>query len=233
MIRLRLKQNKYPVLFLTQGVTSKYPEYNDPRTKDIPIAINYARFAGILGLNVHTEDILRDPSQVKEITNHGLVAFCWGEDNNDIGTIKYLKDLGMDGVIYDRIDDTIQAKTSVFFTEHQEELLQLAAKSPEAAIVDENSTPFQFDHNNIMTPNPGVGTSSNMVMMLEDNPMSMEEQMVNTINVGNVIAYSNAEEIDVKSAKNTDIDSTSMFPDIKTTLNLAVKECGVWQETTE
>lgn len=122
---IRLKQNKYPVLFLTQGVTSKYPEYSDPRTLNIPIAINYARFAGILGLSVHTEDILRDPSQVKEITSHGLVAFCWGDDNNNVGTIKYLKELGMDGVIYDRIDDTIEAKTSVFFVEHQEELLQV------------------------------------------------------------------------------------------------------------
>lgn len=29
------------------------------------------------GLNVHTEDILRDPSQIKEIVEHGLIAFCW------------------------------------------------------------------------------------------------------------------------------------------------------------
>lgn len=46
--RLRLKQNKYPVFFLTQGVTKKYPPYRDPRTQSIPMAVNYANTAGIL-----------------------------------------------------------------------------------------------------------------------------------------------------------------------------------------
>jgi glycerophosphocholine phosphodiesterase GPCPD1 len=48
---IRLKQNKYPVLFLTQGVTSKYPEYKDARTRNISVAVHYALFAGILVRN--------------------------------------------------------------------------------------------------------------------------------------------------------------------------------------
>ncbi|XP_021949195.1 glycerophosphocholine phosphodiesterase GPCPD1 isoform X2 [Folsomia candida] len=133
---IRLKQNKYPVLFLTQGVTSKYPEYKDARTKNISVAVYYALHAGILGLNVHTEDILRDPSQIKEIVEHGLIAFCWGDDNNNAATIRYLKELGLHGVIYDRITDHIPhtEKKSIFFTEHQDELLQIAVMSPEAEI---------------------------------------------------------------------------------------------------
>jgi glycerophosphocholine phosphodiesterase GPCPD1 len=125
---IRYKQNKYPVLFLTQGVTAKYPEYNDPRTQNIPIAIQYALSANILGLSIHTEDILRDPSQVQQVLSHGLIAFCWGDDNNNKATIKYLKELGLNGIIYDRIDDHIEdEKTNIFLVEDNDELLSLAS----------------------------------------------------------------------------------------------------------
>lgn len=48
MYRARFKQNKYPVMFLTQGVTKKYPEYLDARTKNIEAAINFANSADLL-----------------------------------------------------------------------------------------------------------------------------------------------------------------------------------------
>lgn len=99
---IRLKQNKYPVVFLTQGVTAKYPMYHDTRCQTIPMAVRHALAADILGINVHTEDILRDPSQVKLVRNAGLIIFCWGDDNNDKDTIQHLKRLGLHGVIYDK-----------------------------------------------------------------------------------------------------------------------------------
>lgn len=34
-----MKQNRYPVLFLTQGVTKKYPSYDDPRCHTIQTAV--------------------------------------------------------------------------------------------------------------------------------------------------------------------------------------------------
>lgn len=61
---IRMKQNKYPVMFLTQGQSTKYEQYNDPRCWSILSATQYASMIEILGINVHTEDILRDPSQV-------------------------------------------------------------------------------------------------------------------------------------------------------------------------
>lgn len=99
---IRLKQNKYPVVFLTQGITSKYPTYHDPRCQTIPMAVRHALAADILGINVHTEDILRDPSQVKFVKDAGLIIFCWGDDNNDKDTIQHLKKLGLHAVIYDK-----------------------------------------------------------------------------------------------------------------------------------
>lgn len=41
-LRIRLKQNRYPVMFLTQGITDKYPAYHDPRCQNVPVAVNFA-----------------------------------------------------------------------------------------------------------------------------------------------------------------------------------------------
>ena len=54
------------------------------------------------GLSVMAEDIQRDPSQVEMVKNRGQVMFCWTDDQNNPEIVKYLKNLGIDGVIYDR-----------------------------------------------------------------------------------------------------------------------------------
>ncbi|KAK1133568.1 hypothetical protein K0M31_011369 [Melipona bicolor] len=128
---IRLKQNKYPVVFLTQGITSKYPTYHDPRCQTVPMAVRHALAADILGINVHTEDILRDPSQVKFVKDAGLIIFCWGDDNNDKDTIQHLKKLGLHAVIYDKIDEynAKEVKESIFLVdarENQKALIALA-----------------------------------------------------------------------------------------------------------
>jgi len=38
-----MKQNLYPVLFLTQGVTDRYPPYADLRCKTIQAAVYHAK----------------------------------------------------------------------------------------------------------------------------------------------------------------------------------------------
>lgn len=43
-------------------------------------------------------------SQLKVATDLGLIVFCWGDDNNSQEVIKYLKSMGIHGVIYDRMD---------------------------------------------------------------------------------------------------------------------------------
>jgi len=37
-----MKQNRYPILFLTQGVTVRYPSYADPRCHSIQNAVYHA-----------------------------------------------------------------------------------------------------------------------------------------------------------------------------------------------
>jgi glycerophosphocholine phosphodiesterase GPCPD1 len=100
--RIRLKQNRYPVLLLTQGVNSKYDNYMDPRTWTIANGSNYASMSDILGLNAMAEDIQRDTSQVQMVKERGQVIFVWTDDQNDSSTVQYLKELGVDGIVYDR-----------------------------------------------------------------------------------------------------------------------------------
>ncbi|XP_068621611.1 glycerophosphocholine phosphodiesterase GPCPD1-like [Battus philenor] len=135
---VRNKQNKYPVMFLTVGVTNKYQPYRDPRCLTIPAAVQNAVSSDILGIVVHTEDLLRDPTQVKLATDAGLVIFCWGDDNNDKNTIKKLKEMGLHAVIYDKLDQYItkDVKESIFLMEAREsqrELMKLAAVEEQPA----------------------------------------------------------------------------------------------------
>jgi hypothetical protein len=43
------KQNKYPTMLLTQGINTKYKDYQDPRTWTIPLATCFVKMAGLLG----------------------------------------------------------------------------------------------------------------------------------------------------------------------------------------
>ena len=42
VLSLRMKQNKYPVLFLTQGDTPRWVSYTDPRSLSVRLAADFA-----------------------------------------------------------------------------------------------------------------------------------------------------------------------------------------------
>ncbi|XP_041368483.1 putative glycerophosphocholine phosphodiesterase GPCPD1 homolog 2 isoform X2 [Gigantopelta aegis] len=102
-IMLQLKQNFYPVLFLSNGPTS-HKTYTDFRAKTFQAAISFAVSEGILGVDFEAEGVLQDMSVIKKSHNAGLIVFIWGEDANDKETIKLFRQHGADGIIYDRID---------------------------------------------------------------------------------------------------------------------------------
>ncbi|GIY81252.1 hypothetical protein CDAR_430131 [Caerostris darwini] len=130
---VRLKQNKYPLLFLTQGETDRYTPYLDTRTSSIPMATYFALNTGILGIDVHAEDLIRDPGHISFVKDRNLVLFCWGEDINHSDVIKSLKDQGVDGVIYDKVDEFTRAQENVFLVEAKARLglLELAGHAGE------------------------------------------------------------------------------------------------------
>ncbi|XP_030413903.1 glycerophosphocholine phosphodiesterase GPCPD1 isoform X1 [Gopherus evgoodei] len=119
---IRQKQNKYPVLFLTQGKSDIYPELMDLRSRTTPIAMSFAQFENLLGINVHTEDLLRNPSYIQEAKSKGLVIFCWGDDTNDPENRKKLREYGINGLIYDRIYDWMPEQPNIFQVEQLERL---------------------------------------------------------------------------------------------------------------
>ena len=53
------------------------------------------------------EDIQRDPTQVELVRSRGQVLFCWTDDQNNPEIVKYLKSLGVDGIIYDRFKNKL------------------------------------------------------------------------------------------------------------------------------
>ena len=71
------------MLFLTQGQSEFWPPYDDQLTTHIDNAVLFAKSADILGINVHTEDIMKDKKLIKNALDNNMVVFCWGDDNNN------------------------------------------------------------------------------------------------------------------------------------------------------
>uniref|UniRef100_A0A5F8G7L2 Glycerophosphocholine phosphodiesterase 1 n=1 Tax=Monodelphis domestica TaxID=13616 RepID=A0A5F8G7L2_MONDO len=119
---IRNKQNKFPVLFLTQGKSEIYPELMDLRSRTTSIAMSFAQFENLLGICAHTEDLLKNLSHIDEAKSKGLVIFCWGDDNNEHENRKKLRDYGVHGLIYDRIYDSMPEQPNIFQVEQLERL---------------------------------------------------------------------------------------------------------------
>uniref|UniRef100_A0A8C4QQQ5 Glycerophosphocholine phosphodiesterase 1 n=1 Tax=Eptatretus burgeri TaxID=7764 RepID=A0A8C4QQQ5_EPTBU len=100
---IRRKQNRFPVLFLTQGTTDVYDELMDIRNRSSDIAMHFAQSHNLLGVNFHTEDLLRKPEYIKKARTLGLLIFCWGKDTNNLDNQNILQREGVHGFVYDKI----------------------------------------------------------------------------------------------------------------------------------
>ncbi|XP_020649303.2 glycerophosphocholine phosphodiesterase GPCPD1 isoform X1 [Pogona vitticeps] len=119
---VRQKQNKYPILFLTQGQCEAYPELMDLRCRTTAIATSFAVFENLLGINAHTEELLNHPSFIEDAISKGLVVFCWGDEANEPDNRKKLREFGVHGLVYDRIYDWMPEQPNIFQTEQLERL---------------------------------------------------------------------------------------------------------------
>jgi len=123
------KQNKYPVLFLCCGADTRHLTYQDPRTRTSLTAVDFAAGCGIIGVNFHSQDVLRDPSPIIKSKQLGLISFVWGDELNDKQNVEYFKKtLGVDGVIYDRIGES-ECRSNVFVLEKARKSELFAKKS--------------------------------------------------------------------------------------------------------
>ena len=107
---MRRKQSKFPVLFLTNGKTKRWIPYKDYRCKNTQISINYARSEGFHGIVAHSEELSQNLHLTKILFNHttksaNFLSYCWGDELNEIEKRKLFLDHGIDGIIYDRINE--------------------------------------------------------------------------------------------------------------------------------
>lgn len=63
--------------------------------------------------------------------------FCWGDDNCDSNTIQYLKDLGMHGIIYDKIYQYMEKKKEdniylLDVRDSQKDIIRMMAQTTES-----------------------------------------------------------------------------------------------------
>merc|ERR1711976_740897 len=102
--------------FLSQGENSKYDDYQDPRTWTMKNARLFVAMADILGMNMMAECVMRNTAQLQPCRDRGQVVFVWTDDDNSGETVKHLKDLGIDGIVYDRMDvyNNKEVKKSIF-----------------------------------------------------------------------------------------------------------------------
>ncbi|KAA8583366.1 hypothetical protein FQN60_015912, partial [Etheostoma spectabile] len=122
---VRQKQNKYPILFLTQGISEKYPDMMDIRCQTTQIAISFAQSENILGISAHAEELLKNLSYIGDAQSKGLVVFSWGDDNNEHEIRKKLREQGIDGLIYDSICEEQGEQPNIFKVEEQHTLQEV------------------------------------------------------------------------------------------------------------
>lgn len=103
---LRLKQTRFPVVFLSQGMTDKYERYVDLRTRSVRNGIYFAQAFDLAGIDLILDYYMESGKKLVDfIRDHNLVARAWGDVKGDGGhTLQTLKDLGIQCITYDKVD---------------------------------------------------------------------------------------------------------------------------------
>lgn len=103
VIMLRMKQNRFPVIFLSQGMTDLYERYVDVRARSVRNGIYFAQAFDLAGIDLILEYYVMSGQKLVEFINeHGMIARAWGDVSG--GKLQFLKELGLQCVTYDKID---------------------------------------------------------------------------------------------------------------------------------
>jgi hypothetical protein len=83
------------------------------------------------GVNLHAEDVLREPTFLAEAVKRNLVVFVWGDDLDNKEHMRFFRDAGVDGLIYDRIDTETGGRHNTFVVEKavRDQLFSTSARS--------------------------------------------------------------------------------------------------------
>ncbi|CAO4364288.1 unnamed protein product [Caenorhabditis nigoni] len=179
------KQNKYPVLFLCVGETQRYTPFQDQRTSTSMTAVNFAVGADLLGVNFNSEDLLKDPMPVKKANEFGMVTFVWGEDLDKKENINYFKkELGVDGVIYDRIGEE-ERRRNVFIVEREQKRALLSCSGASTPQRAPSPSPVSSENNNTSPPLSAKLTRNTQSdsALLEENEDDEVEGLADKLNI--------------------------------------------------
>ncbi|PAV65241.1 hypothetical protein WR25_06645 [Diploscapter pachys] len=134
------KQHYYPVLFLVVGATTRYMPFQDIRSDCSRIAVHFAAPCKILGVNFHSEELLKDQEPLKLADRYGLVKFVWGDDLDQKEVQQnFKKNIDVDALIYDRIGME-EKRENIFVVEKQSKEALFSASSPAPAATPKADT---------------------------------------------------------------------------------------------
>lgn len=88
---LAVKQQTYPILFLNESCTAKWPTH-DVRAISVQTAIHFARGLGIDGVVMASDPFVMSPRLVKNVKDSGLICWSFGNmnDNPDNALVRLL-----------------------------------------------------------------------------------------------------------------------------------------------
>ena len=113
-LMLRLKQNRFPVVFLNQGMTDRYERYVDTRARSIFNGVYFAQAFGLAGIDIISDYYLSMGKQLVDfIKSHDLIPRGWGDMGENSEILDLLRGYGLQCITYDRIDQMKRPKQSV------------------------------------------------------------------------------------------------------------------------
>uniref|UniRef100_A0A915JYB3 GP-PDE domain-containing protein n=1 Tax=Romanomermis culicivorax TaxID=13658 RepID=A0A915JYB3_ROMCU len=107
-ILLKMKQNRYPVALLSQGKTARYDAYLDRVCNSGLLGVDFAICNDLLGVSMHSEDLLNDPAPGNVCNERKLVWFIWGNDLVEEAVRQKFRTMKCSGLIR---DDVISKET--------------------------------------------------------------------------------------------------------------------------
>ncbi|XP_020913787.1 glycerophosphocholine phosphodiesterase GPCPD1-like [Exaiptasia diaphana] len=99
----RLKQNEFPVYFITQDNTTFWTPYLDMRTRHVETAVAFAKAQSLDGVHSFANELLNSPEKIDSVLEAGLVLSVWGSVNENLETRQWLHERGVHCIQVDGI----------------------------------------------------------------------------------------------------------------------------------
>ncbi|KAL0228467.1 hypothetical protein RCL1_004610 [Eukaryota sp. TZLM3-RCL] len=103
---LKVKQNTWPVLYLTTASTE---ERTDSRMYSLEDAMDWCEKAGLDGIVSESSTLVSDPESITRVLSKGLILFSYGYLNNNVADILIQAEKKIHGVISDSLKNLVKA----------------------------------------------------------------------------------------------------------------------------